>query len=396
MCNGKLFFYIFQMLVYFFSDRNYVRLGFNANFSVTECPHNCSGHGICNSLVHQCTCWDGYTGQACDVEICPQNCNGNGQCNSTTGCMCYTGYVGHSCDVSLNVTSDMGGWSTIANRGLGARAGHAGVFMPDDCLYVFGGNTLNELSDDLRRFCMYSNKWEVIEKHGRWPAGRYGHAIARYQQGFYMFGGRLSVTSYSNELWWFNTVTLTWKLIETSVESRPPGLASHTLTAVEDKWLYLFGGQKIDEEFLSDIHRINISDPVSWERVHVVSGKESIRRLSGHSTVYHAPSKSLLVFGGFTPSYARFPKRTNLLHAFHIEHNHWSQINYGFADTMEPPLERAFHSASIVGNYMVIVGGNAHIHHRAEVCFDGDVYYYHLGCHCWILRETLEIPFKSK
>jgi N-acetylneuraminic acid mutarotase len=298
----------------------------------------------------------------------------------------------------VNNTLDVGGWQTIApsKSGFEPRTGHGGVFMPDQCLYVFGGNTLNTFLDDLVRFCLHKNRWETINKRGTWPSGRHGHAIARYQEGFYMYGGIVDSQVHSEQLWWFDTVSLTWHFIETTSQIQPPRLASHSLTAVEDKWLYLFGGQMVDKEFTSDIFRIDIANPVQWEKVNVVGGKESTRRLSGHSTVYHSPSKSLLIFGGFTPSYARFPKRTNLLHSFHIEQNQWNQINYGFADSMEPPLERAFHSASIIGNYMIIVGGNAHIHHRAELCFDGDVYYYHLGCHRWILRETLETPFKGK
>lgn len=41
-------------------------------------------------------------------------------------------------------------------------------------------------------------------------------------------------------------------------------------------------------------------------------------------------------------------------------------------------------------------GGNIHIHHKEEKCYDEEIFFYHLGCHQWVsigerwsLREFL-------
>ena len=58
-----LAFYLFQMLIYFFSDRDYNLAGFNASFSTSACPFDCSRVGTCNSKV--CSCNSGYYGEYC-------------------------------------------------------------------------------------------------------------------------------------------------------------------------------------------------------------------------------------------------------------------------------------------------------------------------------------------
>lgn len=40
----------------------------------------CSGKGQCDRATGQCTCFDGYTGHACQRSACPNGCSGNGVC----------------------------------------------------------------------------------------------------------------------------------------------------------------------------------------------------------------------------------------------------------------------------------------------------------------------------
>lgn len=57
----------------------------------------------------------------------------------------------------------------------------------------------------------------------------------------------------------------------------------------------------------------------------------------------------------------------------------WSKSNRSVV-----PLERAFHSAVVVGDYLVIYGGYAHRHSYEEICYDKSLFFYHLGCHRWV------------
>lgn len=388
------------MLIYFFSDRNYVLTGFDATYAVSRCPHNCSGHGMCDPNTGSCACNSGYTGQACHVTYCPSLCGDHGTCSFTQQkCLCNDGYIGYSCELSTNTSYGQRTWFQLAPQGIHfePRAGHDMVYVEKYLsIYVFGGNTHNTILDDLQRFNFVQNSWELLTKTMPWPSARHKHKMVGYGGNFFMFGGILSDGNHSNELWHYQVSTNQWALVATESTVIPTGVASHTFTLVEESWLYLFGGRTSEGEFLSDMYRINASEPSQWERVISRGGKDADRRLVGHSAIYHSESKSLLIFGGFLPDYARFPSRISALHAYHIITNYWSRLYYEETTAASQPRDRAFHSARRLGNYMVVYGGNYHIHHEEEICYDDKLYFYHLGCQTWVDQTKLMQSFTRK
>lgn len=42
-----------------------------------------------------------------------------------------------------------------------------------------------------------------------------------------------------------------------------------------------------------------------------------------------------------------------------------------------------------LGNYLVVFGGYSHRHNKEEICYDSQLYLYHLGCHTWVNHEVL-------
>lgn len=381
----------FQMLVYLFSDRNYERKGFKAHYSIQDCPMNCSGHGNC--IDNQCHCFLGRYGQWCQFIECPNDCSGHGNCvrdnvSESYNCECDKGFSGYMCNMSLNDSEGSEHWYEISPNGVGLepRSAHAGALLPEtNCLYIFGGFSLNVIMNDLKKFCLELNKWEDIEEIGDWPESRYEHAVVQFGHGFYMFGGILENGMYSNELWYFNATEEQWMLCAQNSSVKPLQLSGHTLTLVEND-LYLYGGKTNDGQFWANIYKINGHNPDQWAEVIPLGGKPSLRRFVGHSTVYHKESKSLLVYGGYSHNrdQPRFGSHTNNLHVFHVENRIWSQIRFTDSELSKVPSQRSFHSAVIMGNYMVIYGGNTHIHHDLELCYDFEMYLYHLGCHTWV------------
>ncbi|KPI93788.1 Multiple epidermal growth factor-like domains protein 8 [Papilio xuthus] len=224
------------------------------------------------------------------------------------------------------------------------------------------------------------------------PEPRYGHAACSFWTGFILYGGKLSDGSLSSELWYYDAVYNSWTLRAVNSTFTPPGLTRHTLTAVNDE-LYLFGGSTVDGEFSSSLYKIKLGDvsSESWEKVQVRGGKELDVRVVSHTAVYHAHSNSLLVYGGVVASVARFSKLSDRMFAFDLDYKHWSEIHYPRAHLRDTyvPRERAFHTATIIGNYLVVFGGYSHRHNREEICYDGQMYLYHLGCHSWIPLDVL-------
>ena len=118
------------MLVYFFSDRNYVRSGFYAHFTLSRCPHNCSGHGDCVVAAGQCRCTAGYVGRACERAVCPHAAclRHGGHCDGDVGrCVCPAGRRGHDCGLALDPmdASPAGVWTQVTadDNDLARRAG---------------------------------------------------------------------------------------------------------------------------------------------------------------------------------------------------------------------------------------------------------------------------------
>ena len=75
----------------------------------------------------------------------------------------------------------------------------------------------------------------------------------------------------------------------------------------------------------------------------------------GHSAVYYADMRSLIIFGGFVPESARRSDRSNKLLAFHLDLQVGSELSIT-ANSGVVPRGRSFHSAVLVGDYVVIYG----------------------------------------
>ena len=97
-----------SLLLLLYSDTNYVLAGFEAEYSVTDCPHNCSTQGQCVS--GKCVCFPKYAGLDYSLPLCPNEC-GNaadwGICKKDPAgsfkCQCNQGFVGDDCSLNEKV-----------------------------------------------------------------------------------------------------------------------------------------------------------------------------------------------------------------------------------------------------------------------------------------------------
>ena len=208
-----------------------------------------------------------------------------------------------------------------------------------------------------------------------------GHKMLTVPSGLLMFGGKHDDGTYSNTLWLFNFTSKVWTKKAESSNIKPKPVWLHTFTLVNDT-AYVFGGSTSGGEFVSDMFRINAISLDEWEYVNVHGGKQMDLRMTAHTCVYDPKSHSLVVFGGILTDVARFSKLSRRLFMFDIDSSVWSEIQYKNFEIAFPP-EMAFHSASLVGNYMLIFGGYIHQHGKIEMCYLTSLYLYYLDCHYW-------------
>ncbi|KAE8593599.1 hypothetical protein XENTR_v10019212 [Xenopus tropicalis] len=373
-----------KMLLHLFSDANYNLLGFNATYSFSLCPHGCSGHGLCQENS-QCLCDLGWSGEGCQVPSCRSYAQ-HGICNQENQrCVCSPGYMGERCDLSLTDNQGAGNWYNVSSLDpiFTPRAAAAGAFLPPtNSLYIFGGSDLNSPLGDLLIYNFTSNTWERKMYHGG-PAARHSHIVVEWNGTLILFGGELAWGNLTGDTWVFLPLEERWMELTHYSTLHPPPVANHAAASV-DNWLYVFGGRTSQDVFSSQMFRLNL---ISWEWELVLSGGGKPPAAAGHSMVFHAASRTLLIFGGHRPSTARFSVRVNTTDLFHVDLNYWTTLRP--RDGNRGPRERAFHSATVIGNYMVIYGGNLHIHHHEEKCYDEEIFFYHLGCHQWVPSKIM-------
>ena len=106
--------------------------------------------------------------------------------------------------------------------------------------------------------------------------------------------------------------------------------------------------------------------------------------------VYYEEINVLLLYGGITRDVARFSRLSSLIYQFDLASQRWTQMKLPTrakipkSTTSYIPPERAFHSAHIMGNYMVVFGGYSYKHNEVVTCVDNELYFFHLGCHTWV------------
>mmetsp|Transcript_92291 Transcript_92291/g.246819 ORF Transcript_92291/g.246819 Transcript_92291/m.246819 type:complete len:410 (-) Transcript_92291:2-1231(-) len=105
-------------------------------------------------------------------------------------------------------------WSYVTGPGPQARYSHAAVPCAGDQMLIFGGVSDDQGKlNDLWELQVSKQRWTRVETVGVSPSPRSGHALGVHGAVIVLFGGTLeSNCTESNELFYFNRKSATWKL----------------------------------------------------------------------------------------------------------------------------------------------------------------------------------------
>lgn len=383
--------------------QNDVTDGFNASYVVLVCPDDCPVNRTC--VNGQCICPEGWSGPHCAEPLCPNNCSSDlkqGVCDkSYWRCLCNPDWGGADCSLRLLpsylVSTELFNSAHLSEAGSLAhwrkmlpRLGHTLSADRRGALWMFGGYSLSHGPlNDIRLFDTKNNTWMQITvdstSDAKMPRGRYFHAaeIVQSHREIYIYGGLGSrddgYNSTLNDTWKFVLKSQRWIHVQSDVG--PPPLSGHTLTLrksgdVEN--LVLIGGFSPSVGFLDVVWEFNLEKEV-WSILNT-TGDRPIG-LYGHSTVFHAPSQSFYVFGGYM-YVVNHTVISNKLFALHYPSRVWSVLppfeNYNPSD-LHLPRARFLHSAVVKDDYMLVFGGRSSPHNTTDTLMA-----YLFTCNQWV------------
>jgi len=183
-----------------------------------------------------------------------------------------------------------GSWSQLNSSSINLKLYGTTIFSDNfDNIILFGGKSELNINEKTYKYSISQNQWSIINTPVA-PEARY-HQTMVYSSStnyLYIFGGKLTNDSISNELWKFNLTTFIWTL--ESNDSEIQGTIKSSVFIKNSK-LYFFGGEKelIDDTLTLYIYDINDK---SWSTIN--STEDNI----SSSLVINNQNNTLRIWGG--------------------------------------------------------------------------------------------------
>ncbi|CAH1784738.1 unnamed protein product, partial [Owenia fusiformis] len=367
--TGKAYFH-------FYSDAAYNMSGFNISYTIAGCPKDCSGQGTCNISV--CICDSKWMGDACDIPKCPKGCI-NGTCDTQKNmCVCEPGFRGIDCS-----TPDRKGvWMPeISTNTIGGRASHKSVIYGADIYVLSGDNFGNTPFENIVKYNIPTKTWETIEPLTEGPAQRYGHSLILHDGAIYLYGG-LIYNTISNELWKYTINENTWELLNPKMNSSIPlyAVVGHTAHIIGDV-MYVIFGHSPTYGYLNTVLEFNLKGNLTWKVAETTGA--IVKGGYGHSSVYDSESKLIYIHGGYHSHSATKYVLADDLYAYDPAKRTWTFLR-------SSDRFRYLHSASIIDGVMLIYGGNTHNDTSASSgakCYSNEFLAYNIKCGSWYSLE---------
>uniref|UniRef100_A0A7S4RZ93 Uncharacterized protein n=1 Tax=Alexandrium monilatum TaxID=311494 RepID=A0A7S4RZ93_9DINO len=205
-------------------------------------------------------------------------------------------------------------------------------------------------------------EWRELWIEGAAPAARLFHSLSSLGRGsrrLCLFGGVSAASGNMLDDTWLLEMPSTpdqaarWRRVDTR-GLRPPGRAHHDAVVVMERWLIVHGGLLENGCRFDDTWRLDLdSEEPAWERLGLEASPRPVPRYH-HSLVATGAGK-LLLFGGH--NFARHALNDAwVLDAGSASAEpadmEWRQLGGSFR-----PRPRAYHAAVVVGDWMLVLGG---------------------------------------
>jgi len=343
-------------MVYFYSDKSLDDEGFNISYRISNCSNEtCSGRGYCNEQ-NSCECEDEWTGTNCSLrKCCPHE-------------------VYNLASMTYNCPKLMFGGKCPSL--VSGRASHAAVAQ-DSTMWVYGGYSFNDKSNDLLSYNLITKAWSVADSSPR-PTGRFGHSMVFYDKKLYIYGGIKTGFVITNELWEFNTQTKLWKLVTVKGDT-PIAVTGHASVVVLNQ-MYVIMGYSPERSFCDCIQKLDLGT-MEWKLVNAKGAL--VTGTFGHSATYDRAKDLIFVYGGYTllvDSTSDRKEVSSMLFSFNPNTKAWKVL----PRSNQP---RMLHSSVIIGRMLVIYGGSNHHHLKIKdadkKCYSHDALVYNIDCNSW-------------
>jgi N-acetylneuraminic acid mutarotase len=193
-------------------------------------------------------------------------------------------------------------------------------------LYLIGGSRDEQLFNSTWRYDIVQSTWQDLQPSAtcgpQCPPGWLSlNASTCYRNETIVIPSNSSSsnTTAANS----TTIQVLTPLIEVCDSSTVfPALAGHTATLVDDV-IVVIGGRQLADEFHNHIHVYNITAN-RWTRR--PSAPVLFTEVYGHTAVWHASTRRVLVYGGIRPYHGRYAEAFDDLHAYHVDHDQWVEV----------------------------------------------------------------------
>lgn len=219
-----------------------------------------------------------------------------------------------------------------------------------------------------------TNKWIKITPTnvGKGPKPRVWHTSASIGNIIYMFGGRDSNLNYYNDLWGFNIETSKW--IKFNPSGTPPTKrAAHCSVAVENRYIYIFGGRYknrknalistgLTHSHFSDIHCLD-TENMSWTKLESKGNVPPTRA----SSVMVSMDEKLFIYGGYTCT-NHFFQYFNDCYEYDLKTQTWMEVQCS-----KPLPKRASSTFAVYNNSLYIFGGEGVSNYASTPTYSSDL-----------------------